>query len=250
MKITYIHHSSFAVELESAVFLFDYCEGPLPEFPADKTLFVLASHFHGDHFSPVIFELAEQREMETNQGGRAGGQTGAIRYILSKDIGVKRVPEKYRDLVCFVKAGEQLELAAGAEPAGRIETFKSTDEGVAFWITWEGKEIYHAGDLNNWWWEGEDKAWNHNMAANYKREMEKMAGRHADAAFVPLDPRQEQWFYLGMQGFMEKVDAKCVFPMHFWKDYSIIEAMKKHPASEGFRDRIMTICREGEEFIL
>ncbi|MCQ4837997.1 hypothetical protein NE556_22750, partial [[Clostridium] symbiosum] len=31
----------------------------------------------------------------------------------------------------------------------------------------EGSTIYHAGDLNNWWWEGEDKAWNHNMAANY-----------------------------------------------------------------------------------
>lgn len=236
MKITYIHHSSFAVELESAVFLFDYYEGTLPEFPVDKRLFVLASHFHGDHFSPVIFELAEQR---TN-----------VRYILSKDIGARRVPEKYRDLVCFVKAGEKMELDARLLPQGTLETFKSTDEGVAFWITCEGQEIYHAGDLNNWWWEGEDKAWNHNMEANYKREMEKMAGRSADVAFVPLDPRLGQWFYLGMQGFMEKVNAKHVFPMHFWKDYSIIEAMKNHPASEGWRDRIMTICKEGEEFIL
>ena len=34
-------------------------------------------------------------------------------------------------------------------------------------------------------------------AANYAHEMEKMEGRTVDAAFVPLDPRLEQWFYLG-----------------------------------------------------
>ena len=233
MKITYIHHSSFSVELSRAVLLFDYYEGDLPEFDGEKQLIVFASHAHGDHFSPVIFELAKGR--------------GDVQYVLSRDISRKKVPEELLDRVRFVKAGERFTLdAAGME----IEAFKSTDEGVAFWIRCEGKEIYHAGDLNNWWWEGEDKAWNHNMAANYKREMEKMAGRTADAAFVPLDPRQEQWFYLGMEGFMEKVHAKAVFPMHFWKDYSIIEKIKEHPASEGWRDRIVEIRREGEEFNL
>lgn len=233
MKITYIHHSSFFIELESVVFLFDYYKGELPKLPADKLLVVCASHFHGDHFSPVIFELAKT--------------VPQIRYILSKDIGKKRVPEEYQNLVTFVKAGERLRLE---EADCTIETFRSTDEGVAFWISCEGNEIYHAGDLNNWWWEGEDKAWNHNMAANYKREMEKMAGRHADVAFVPLDPRLGSQFYLGMQGFLEKVDAKYVFPMHFWEDYSIIETMRKHPASEGWRERLQTIEHEGEEFIL
>ncbi len=238
MKITYIHHSSFAVELSRAVFLFDYYEGPLPVFPEEKFLFVLASHFHGDHFSSVIFELAKKKKK--------------ICFLLSKDISETKVPQECRPLVRFVKEGESLSLAelSGGEIDGTVETFKSTDEGVAFWICCDGKELYHAGDLNNWWWEGEDKAWNHNMAANYRKEMEKMAGRCADAAFVPLDPRQGQWFYLGMKEFMEKVDAKAVFPMHFWKEYSIIEAMKNHPSSEGFRDRIMTIHKEGEEFIL
>lgn len=237
MKVTYIHHSSFALELEHAVFLFDYYKGALPEFPEEKMLFVLASHFHGDHFSPVIFELAEKRKK--------------IRYILSNDIKEKSVPDGCRGLVRFVKAGEKLEFSEAMWPAGAfgtLETFQSTDEGVAFWISCEGKEIYHAGDLNNWWWEGEDTAWNHNMAASYKREMERIAGRRADVAFVPLDPRLEQWFYLGMQGFMEKVDAKVVFPMHFWQDYSIIDAVKEHPVSEGWRDRVMTIRKEGEEF--
>ena len=35
--------------------------------------------------------------------------------------------------------------------------FKSTDECVAFLIETEGKWIYHAGDLNNWVWDGEPK---------------------------------------------------------------------------------------------
>lgn len=238
MKITYIHHSSFSVELEQAVLLFDYYQGELPEFPREKPLFVFASHFHQDHYSPVIFELAAQRE--------------AVYYVLSKDIKKRSVPEQWMDKVRFVKAGEHVtvEAADDGAPKLEIETFKSTDEGVAFWIRCEGKQIYHAGDLNNWWWEGEDKAWNHNMAANYRREMERMAGRHADAAFVPLDPRLERWFYLGMDEFMRNVHADKVFPMHFWKDYSIIEKMKQIPESEAYRERIVEIHREGEEFEL
>lgn len=232
MKITYIHHSSFLVELDSVTMLFDYYAGTLPKVREDRPLVVFASHFHGDHFAPVIFDLAEGRD--------------EVQYVLSKDISKKRVPEGLFDRVTFVKPEEKLLLKASLVSV-EIETFRSTDEGVAFWISCDGKEIYHAGDLNNWWWEGEDKAWNHNMAAAYAREMEKLAGRRADAAFIPLDPRLGQWFYLGMKGFMEKADTKAVIPMHFWKDYSIIEKMRRHPCSEGWRERLVEIHKEGEE---
>ena len=36
MKITYIHHSSFSVELERSVLLFDYFQGEIPEFDPEK----------------------------------------------------------------------------------------------------------------------------------------------------------------------------------------------------------------------
>ena len=62
MKITYIHHSSFLVELEHVSMLFDYYAGQLPEIRKDRPLVVFASHFHGDHFAPVIFDLAKDRE--------------------------------------------------------------------------------------------------------------------------------------------------------------------------------------------
>lgn len=233
MKVTYIHHSSFLVELEHVLLLFDYFNGTLPEMAQEKPLYVFASHFHADHYAPVIFKLSENRDN--------------VYYILSKDIKKRDVPKALYDHVRFVGAGEKFTMEPGTVTA---ETFKSTDEGVAFWVSCEEKELYHAGDLNNWWWEGEDKAWNHNMEANYKREVEKMAGREADAAFVPVDPRLQEQFYYGLDGFMNKVSAKAVFPMHFWKDYSIIEKMKQHPCSETYRETIMDIHREGEEFTL
>ena len=59
MKITYIHHSSFLVEMEQIALLFDYFEGEIPEIRQDQLLIVFASHRHGDHFSPGIFDLAE-----------------------------------------------------------------------------------------------------------------------------------------------------------------------------------------------
>ena len=80
MKITYIHHSSFAVELEHVILLFDYFKGKLPDFPKEKPVIIFASHFHADHYDPIIFQIAENREK--------------IFYILSNEIG-KKIPERY-----------------------------------------------------------------------------------------------------------------------------------------------------------
>ncbi|MEF9955487.1 MAG: MBL fold metallo-hydrolase [Clostridium sp.] len=231
MIITYIHHSSFSVELEQVTMLFDYYKGKLPEFSREKPLIVFASHFHADHYSPIIFTLAEDRE--------------DVFYILSSEIQKRKVPEQLLNRIRFVKAGERFFTEQGNL---EIETYKSTDEGVAFWISGEGQQIYHAGDLNNWWWEGEDKAWNHNMAADYSHEIEAMAGHKADVAFLPLDPRQEQQFYLGFDEFMKKVSAEIAFPMHFWEDYSMINQIKQHPCSSTYRDHIAEIHKEGEVF--
>ena len=51
----------------------------------------------------------------------------------------------------------------------------------------DGLEIYHAGDLNHWYWDGEDPQWNKNMTKAYREEIAKMHGRKADIAFLPLD---------------------------------------------------------------
>lgn len=229
MNITYIHHSAFLVETDSACLLFDYFEGELPKLPADKPLYVLASHCHGDHFSDVVFELAKEHEN--------------IRYILSTDIWMKRVPEELKGRTVSIKPYE-----TWSDDVVWVETFKSTDEGVAFWCKADGKDIYHAGDLNHWYWEGEDEQWNRDMTRTYRAEVEKMRGRKADIAFLPLDPRLEQWFYLGIDDFMKVVDTDVIVPMHFWGQFDVAQKLKSLECSEVYRDRIVEICEKGQMF--
>lgn len=236
MKITYIHHSCFLVELERVMLLFDYMRGSLPPLDDDKDLLVFASHRHEDHFSPAVFKLAEKHPR--------------IRYILSDDIWQNRVPEKYFSCTEYMDAGSVLKLEEGGSTC--ITAFHSTDEGVAFLVENDGKTVYHAGDLNDWKWNGESKAWNNNMSANYKRELEKIRACRTDldVAMLPLDGRQEEWFYLGVHEFMEIVGANNVFPMHFWGDFDIIRRLKALELASPYRDKVADIQREGESFVI
>ena len=51
MKITYIGHSGFFVEMEDACFLFDYYKGTIPETDGNKKMYVFVSHRHHDHYN-------------------------------------------------------------------------------------------------------------------------------------------------------------------------------------------------------
>ena len=59
MKVTFIEHSGFMVEMEQNVLLFDYYQGEIPSFDGSKTLYVFASHSHADHYDPAIWKLKE-----------------------------------------------------------------------------------------------------------------------------------------------------------------------------------------------
>ena len=56
MKVTFIEHSGFMVEMEQNVLLFDYYQGEIPSFDGSKTLYVFASHSHADHYDPAIWK--------------------------------------------------------------------------------------------------------------------------------------------------------------------------------------------------
>ena len=99
-------------------------------------------------------------------------------------------------------------------------------------------------------WEGEPEADNRRMSENFHREMDKLAGRHIDVAFMLIDPRQEKDFYLGMDDFMRMVGADVVFPMHFWEDFQAAARFKALACADGYRDRIQEIHRRGEEFLV
>ena len=226
IKVTYLDHSGFLVELEDAYFLFDYYKGRLPQIDLEKKMVVLVSHAHHDHYRKDIFNLRKHfRE---------------IRYVLSSDIEIKAE----KDIV-QMQPNEKKEVM-GAE----IRTLRSTDEGVAFVVHYAGKTIYHAGDLNWWHWEGEDKAWNNNMAANYKREIKELDGCGMDVAFVPLDGRLENAYYWGMKYFLEHVPVKAVFPMHCWDHYEICQKVQDEPSMQGLLEHFHPIEYKGQEWTL
>ena len=238
MKVTYLYHSGFAVELEKHIFVFDYMKGKLPDWDGRKEIIFFASHKHPDHFVMDIFQWF--------------GKYENLRYVLGSDI---KLSDKYLECngvdpcvkTVITNAGKNRTLELGDV---KIETLRSTDEGVAFIVCTEGKTIYHAGDLNWWHWEGEADSWNTQMEKDYKKEISLIDGRHFDVAFVPLDPRLEWAYGLGMQEFLEHTDTDHVFPMHMWDDYRTIDKYKKSDKGMQYADKVMEISRPGQEYAL
>lgn len=232
MKVIYLGHSGFLVETRRAYYLFDYIRGTVPKLTPGKPLYVFASHSHGDHFSQEIFC---ESDIPLADG-----------YILSYDIRRKfrksseSWPEDRKERIFWARPGTGIVMEGC-----RVLPLKSTDLGVAYLVEEDGLSIYHAGDLNWWHWEEEAAAWNRNMEVNYKREIDRLAGRKIDVAFVPLDPRLGEAYWYGLDYFLRTVSVSCVFPMHFWEDYAVIE---RYVAEHGGERQIQNIEREGQEY--
>lgn len=228
MRVVFVFHSCFVVELEKSVLIFDYYgEGRLPEFSGEKQVYFLNSHGHEDHFKREIWGLRSRYPQAV--------------YVMSRDIRVRK--EEREDWMVFVRAREEYEVGEF-----RVRTLRSTDMGVAFVVETEGKRIYHAGDLNWWHWEGEDKAWNNNMAANYKREVDRLSKVVFDAAFVPLDPRLSGAYTWGMRYFLEKTETRHVFPMHCWGEYEVCKRVKKEREMQGLLKNYHELEYPGQEW--
>lgn len=216
MRITHIYHSSFLVELDHTLLLFDYYQGSLPTLDPNKELFVFVSHRHYDHYSPTIWDLSKQHP--------------CVRYIIYHDVTDQRndtiLPVEYHQIYNWNGI--------------TIETLRSTDEGCAFIVNAEGKSFYHAGDLNWWHWEGEPKADNdwHNHA--FHQELSRIQGRSFDCAFVPLDPRQQDNAWWGFVDFLKACPCKNVFPMHYAANKTDMLAYLQLPQIAPFLNSIHT----------
>lgn len=204
MKVSYLDHSGILVECKDRYYVFDYYKGVLPPLNKEKEVLVFCSHSHGDHYNPKIFDLLDERGMR-------------YRAVLANDINdEKRLAEIRR---IFVAPGQSYQLEGGI----RVETLLSNDSGVAFIVSTEEGSIYHAGDLNDWYWEGEQEEENRELRAIFHTEIGKIKGRHFDCAFVPLDPRLEAHYADGLLYFLENVDCDAVFPIHYWGDAAVIQ---------------------------
>lgn len=247
IKITYIHHSAFCVEIEGSVLVFDYYKGDsvpscayhgkMPEFPEKTPVYVFSSHSHRDHFDREVLNWSRRYKN--------------IHYIFAKEIKKKLggsllrrlgFGEEIQEKITYVRPGEQYKINGGIY----VETLNSTDSGVAFVVTVSGRTIYHAGDLNWWRWEGEPESFNQAQEKEYKKQIDLLSGRKIDLAFVVLDPRQEGDKYLGIDYFIQQVQADYIVPMHMWKHYELTEEYRNLPQNSQIRDRILKVERENQ----
>lgn len=238
MIITYIKHSSFCVELEKHVLLFDYfLEGELPAFDPDKEILVFTSHKHSDHFNVQILHLAQKYPQ--------------IHFFLGAGL---RLNEKYleRNGIAIDRDAYITNLYKRQEcdySDIHVRTLRSTDAGVAYLIDCEGYKFYHAGDLNCWCWTEESIEYNQKMKKEYEQEIDTITGEKIDVAFVPLDPHLERTYWMGMSYFMERVGAAHVFPMHMWEEYEYIDRYIQNEG-QAYAEYIMQITAPGQRFVL
>ena len=225
MRITFLDHSGFLVELPSATLLFDWWKGELPALRRDVPLVIFSSHWHEDHFSPAIFSLNADAYFLGDMDQRWLARKGASPEVLEK---------------CRSMSGhETAELLGGVT----VETLPSTDEGVAFLVTCDGKTVFHAGDLNWWHWNGEPDFFNDDIKRSYTTEIDKLKGEKIDVAFVPADLRLEDKYFWAVNYFQQTVGAEVLFPMHFWGRFDVCDLLREL----GFAN-VMKITEENQKF--
>ena len=217
LEMFYFFHSGFGIKTEREILIFDYyreaknADGSknhlakkLIEERGKRKCYVFTSHSHPDHYSPIIYEWQKEDP--------------EIEYVLSEDVfGTEKAQNR-----TIVSSGDKKKIGQL-----EIEVFGSTDAGVSFLVKTGQFNIFHAGDLNWWHWNGETAAYNEAMARDYKREIDLLASSTLDLAFVPVDLRLEDKYHWGIKYLFEKAAVNKVVPMHFWQDYSIYEKLKK-----------------------
>lgn len=269
--VTYIEHSCFLVETAECYLLFDYYCGevPLPALDPAKPLLLFNSHAHHDHFSKEIFALRdryplavfvlsadipvpatvqpftcpmlphEHRLLQLAGGRAAVVTTSADKLIQPMDT--KNPPD------AGIHAGiAQTSRTSVTHPQTTdlpivdisVETLCSNDEGVAFIIRIGDLCIYHAGDLNNWWWDGDVE--DQKLADIYHEELERIRGQHFTLAFIPLDPRLKGW-WKGIEDFMHYADADAIFPMHNFGEKGLPRKFLALDCAAGYKNRVFDV---------
>ncbi|MDR1937208.1 MAG: MBL fold metallo-hydrolase, partial [Tannerellaceae bacterium] len=193
-------------------------------------LYVLASHFHPDHFNRDILRWKQHKE--------------DVRYILSSDILHEKKAK--REEALFLSKGERYE-----DECIQIQAFGSTDAGISFLLGMEGKLVFHAGDLNNWHWKDESTPEEVEEAEKaYLEELEELAtaaGR-LDLAMFPVDPRLGSDYMRGAEQFVSRIETKLFAPMHFGEAYDKAAAFA--PFARTRHCQLLELTRKGEHFII
>ncbi len=212
VKIYHLYHSGVAIEVKNELFIFDFyrtknnkdIQDIFPDFANKKAIYVFVSHGHADHFSEEIFDWTKYNDN--------------LNYILSFDIkkhfSVSQVD--YLDVDQYKEINSQVKVTA----------LSSTDRGVSFLLELPQLNIFHSGDLNWWHWDSFSDSELQKEETGYKNEIKKIESKQLDIAFVPVDPRLGEYYYLAGEYFIDKIKPDIFVPIHFGDKYSIVSKFR------------------------
>lgn len=209
VKIFYINHSSFIIELEKYNFIFDFFDKRNEEYVKKiidngKKTFVLSSHSHHDHYNSFVLEWDKN-------------------YIFSDDIEISKDTLSKKNIV-LVKNGDIFRSKDIL-----LKVFSSTDIGVSFYLEVDKIKFFHCGDLNWWKWNDDTAEEEKYMKDLYFSIIEDIAKaiKSIDYLFYPIDYRLEENKFAGIEYFLEKIVVKKLIPMHMWGEYKVISELKE-----------------------
>jgi L-ascorbate metabolism protein UlaG (beta-lactamase superfamily) len=236
VKIHYLYHSGFAVEVHNNFLIFDYFKdtseglernlsnGVISENDLinKENVYIFSSHSHYDHFNPIIFEWENHSKN--------------IEYILSSEIEINDKKSNCH----FMNPYESIMLGNIS-----VTTYGSTDIGVSYLVSINDISIFHAGDLNWWCWKDDTNEEKTFAETGFITEIEKLSNKHIDISFFPVDPRQEELYCMGGEYFIEKVKPGYFIPMHFGDDFETTKTFSEKQANSS--TKIIVINKRGQE---
>lgn len=231
--VWYLGHSGWAVKTRNHLLVFDYWKrDAAPDEPAlangnfnplelqDLNVTVFASHTHGDHYMPTIFEWRQA--------------VPKITYIM----GFK--PEKAEGYTLLPNR-EKKEIN-GLE----ITAIESNDSGQGYFVKVDGINIFHPGDHANR---------QRDFSGPFKDEIDFLAdqGLKADILFVPVSGCGFGDITSVKKGVFYTIDrlaARSVFPMHAGGNESRYKEFAKEAKNAGYETPLCLAEFNGDHFII
>lgn len=228
----YLGHSGWAIKTQNHFLVFDYYktdkgpDEPLlangfinPEEIKDLNVTVMASHAHGDHYSPSIFEW--KKDVKN------------INYVM----GFK--PEKV-DGYKYIGPREKKKIGDM-----KILTIESNDSGVAFFVVVDGVKIFHSGDHANR---------KQDFSGPFAKEIDFLAEHNLkpDFFFAPISGcgfGDLEAVKKGVYYTVKKLSPKVVFPMHAIQNECRYNAFAKEAKDTKLPADMCCAENRGDRFI-
>lgn len=207
MIIKHLSHSGFTVQDQSDLLVFDAIS-PLSLSEDCKNFYIFASHSHKDHFEPDSINDYYQNEN--------------AHFIFSKELSTKISNYSIKNLTMLDNYEHILINHVD------IASYGSTDLGNSYLVCLNGNTYFHSGDLNWWHWKRMNPDELEGEESSFKKEIDRFKDKSIDYAFIPVDPRLEEYGYLAINYFIRTVKPKYVIPMHAFGQYDFYKNLELH----------------------